>query len=283
VVSGATRNTTLTPTNDTLVEGNETVKLRLQNLAKPATVAASLGPIVDNTTTISDNDTATLSIEATKTVTEQGGSQTITVTLTTTDGGAGTATLAPGVTLTADVVDLLTGTATSGVLNDYTPFGTQTVSFGPGSGNAATRTVALTPVNDSAVEVPDETVRLKLQNLSTTLSGQAGLGNAYSTVTIADNDTTSTLTVTSPRQYSDLVTFTATLSPAIVQGSAPATSVTFYVGTQVMGTASLVASGGTLPCWRRSPSRWRPALTRSAQSSAASIRMPPSAIPRRPP
>ena len=242
--TGAVQYVTLTPINDTLVEGNESVNLRLQNLGKPATVAASLGTI-NNTTTITDNDTATLAIEATKTVTEQGGAQTITVTLTTTDGGAGTATLAPGVTLTADVVDLLTtDPATSGT--DYTAFGTQTVSFGPASGNEATRTVTLTPTNDATVEVPNETVNLKLQNLNPTLNGQASLGNMYSTVTIVDNDTTSTLTVSTPRQYSDLVTFTATLSPAIVQGQAPATSVTFFVGTQNMGTATLVAGGGVL-------------------------------------
>ena len=246
VLSGATRNAALTPTNDTLVEGSETVNLNLQNLVKPATVTAILGSITNNTTTITDNDTATLSIEATKTVTEQGGAQTITVTLTTTDGGTGTATLAPGVSLTADVDDLLTGTATSGILNDYTAFVTQTVTFGPGSGNAAIRTVTLTPTNDAVVEVPDETVKLKLQNLNTTLNGQASLGIAYSTVTISDNDTTSTLTVSSPKQYSDLATFTATLSPAVVQGSAPATSVTFYVGTQNMGTATLVSGGGVL-------------------------------------
>src|SRR5262249_31940854 len=127
-----------------------------------------------------------------------------------------------------------------------TALGTQTVTFSPGSGNGATQTVTLTPINDVLVEVPDETVNLQLQNLKTTLNGQASLGNTNSTVTIADNATTRTLTGTTPRQYSDLATFTATLSPAIVQGLPPATSVTFYVGTQNMGTATLVAGGGIL-------------------------------------
>src|SRR5207244_8304513 len=102
------------------------------------------------TVTIQDNDTATLAIQATRTVTEQGGGQTITVTLTASDGAGGTATLAPGITLTADVVDAGGGTALSGT--DYTAFGTQSVSFGPGSGDGATRTVTLTPSNDTLVE-----------------------------------------------------------------------------------------------------------------------------------
>jgi hypothetical protein len=54
-------------------------------------------------------------------------------------------------------------------------------------------------------------------------------------------------------QYSDLVTFTATLSPDQILGVAPATSVTFYVGDpssggQNMGSCNLVPSGGVLSC-----------------------------------
>jgi len=45
------------------------------------------------------------------------------------------------------------------------------------------------------------------------------------------------------QQYSDLVTFKATISPASIQGNPPALSVTFYVGTQSMGTAPLLADG----------------------------------------
>jgi len=72
--------------------------------------------------------------------------------------------------------------------------------------------------------------------------------------TVNKSSTISAVTVTpNPAQYSDVVTLTATLSPANVLGHAPATSVTFIVGTQVMGTASLVADStnsqliGTLP------------------------------------
>src|SRR5262249_35637190 len=135
---------------------------------------------------ITDNDTATLTIDATPTVSEEGGAQTLAVKLVITAIGSGNSALGPGVTLTADVVDAGGGTAISGT--DYAAFGTQSVSFGPGSGPGDTRTVILTPINDTLVE-GNETVKLKLQNLNTTLNGQASLGNTDSVVTIDDNDT----------------------------------------------------------------------------------------------
>lgn len=48
------------------------------------------------------------------------------------------------------------------------------------------------------------------------------------------------------QQYSDRVTFVATLSPALVQGLSPATSVTFRIGSQTMGSVALVVDGGVL-------------------------------------
>src|SRR5439155_13972670 len=60
--------------------------------------------------------------------------------------------------------------------------------------------------------------------------------------TVNKASTTSAVAVTpNSAQYSARVTFTATLSPASVLGHAPALSVTFTVGTQVMGTATLAA------------------------------------------
>src|SRR5262249_23690155 len=140
---GATQTVTITPSNDTLVEGNETVNLKLQNLNTTLDGQASLGNTA-SAVTIQDNDTASLAIAATATVTENGGAQTITVTLTTSSG----ATLATA--LSADVVDAGGGTATSGT--DYTVFGTQTVTFPVGSGNGATQTVTITPINNSAFD-----------------------------------------------------------------------------------------------------------------------------------
>jgi hypothetical protein len=48
------------------------------------------------------------------------------------------------------------------------------------------------------------------------------------------------------QQYSDTVTLTATLTPATLGGQVPASSVTFMIGSQAVGTAPLTASGGSL-------------------------------------
>src|SRR5439155_719009 len=67
------------------------------------------------------------------------------------------------------------------------------------------------------------------------------------TLTITQAPTTSKVTVTpNSQQYSDNVTFTATLTPDQIIGVAPASSVTFKVGSQVMGTVSLNPSAGSL-------------------------------------
>jgi len=59
------------------------------------------------------------------------------------------------------------------------------------------------------------------------------------TLSITQAGTTASVNVTpGTQQYSDRVTFSATLSPSAIGGVAPATSVTFYVGTQNMGTVA---------------------------------------------
>lgn len=64
--------------------------------------------------------------------------------------------------LSVDVVDLGTGTATSG--SDYTAFAPQTVTFAIGSADGATQTITFEPLDDALVESGNETVRLRLQN-----------------------------------------------------------------------------------------------------------------------
>jgi hypothetical protein len=61
---------------------------------------------------------------------------------------------------------------------------------------------------------------------------------------VTKTPTTSLLTLSkSPQQYSDRITFEATLTPSTTGGPAPAQSVTFKVGTQVMGTVPMVQVG----------------------------------------
>src|SRR5205807_72407 len=99
VNTGATRNSSLNVTQDTLLEGNETVLLTLGNLSAGGT-ATTLGNTA-NTTTITDDESATLAIASTASVTEQGGAQSVGVTLTITGSGTGTFQLGTGVTLSA--------------------------------------------------------------------------------------------------------------------------------------------------------------------------------------
>src|SRR5207253_1761042 len=73
VTTGATVNSTLAVTQDRLLEGNETVLLTLASLSAGGT-ATSLGNTA-NTTTITDDESATLSIGTSDTVTEAGGAQ----------------------------------------------------------------------------------------------------------------------------------------------------------------------------------------------------------------
>ena len=95
----------------------------------------------------------------------------------------------------AQVIDAGSGSATSGT--DYTPFGTQTVTFAVGSTGGATDSVTLQPIDDAVVESA-ETVNLALQNLTNTLSGRASHGTTAGTVTINDNDTPNVAPVLAP-------------------------------------------------------------------------------------
>ena len=82
-------------------------------------------------TTLDDDETATLSIQATDTATEAGGVQTTDVTLSL--AGSGTGTLSLAAPATAEVIDAGGGSAISGA--DYTALVTQTVTFATGSTN----------------------------------------------------------------------------------------------------------------------------------------------------
>ncbi len=108
-----------------------------------------------------------------------------------------------------------------------------------------------------SVNVLGTTLGLKSNTTGAISSTEGGTGTTSNTasVTVMPAPTVSMVTVApSTQQYSDKVTFTATLSPASILGEAPATGVTFYVGTpglataQNMGSCPLVVSGPDLTC-----------------------------------
>jgi hypothetical protein len=162
---GGTRTFTVTITNDTAVEGNETIVLGLSTAS-----GAALGTPATATVTVADDDpapTGTLDFSAaTYTVNEADG--TFVVGVTRSGGSAGSAS----VTITATA-----GTATSA---DY-QLPTTTLTWA--AGESGERTVSGSLTNDASVE-QDETIVIELSN-----AVGANLGSVRSTtVTIRDND-----------------------------------------------------------------------------------------------
>jgi len=171
--SGTTRSVTLTPATDSLIEGPETVVLALRD----ATGGAALADPLAHVAAIADANEATLRFvqPASATGGERVGTHTVTVELT---FAAGDVLTSP---LSCDVVDALTGTATSGT--DYAAFATESLSFPVTSSTVETRTVTLAVQDDVEVE-GDEWVLLALQDASAGIE----LGTATHAVTINEDD-----------------------------------------------------------------------------------------------
>ncbi|MDP7014778.1 MAG: Ig-like domain-containing protein [Pirellulaceae bacterium] len=164
---------------DLLLENTETVDLTLSSaVGNPGiSIGAANGALVN----ISDDESVSVEfLSTTSNLTESTISQLIQLRLT---GAAGVA-LAPGVTVSADVIDSGAGSGISGV--DYTAFGIRTANFGPGAAVGDIQTVALDVLDDAIVE-PDEDVHLAIATV-------AGPGASVGTqidhvVTIFDDDT----------------------------------------------------------------------------------------------
>lgn len=87
--------------------------------------------------------------------------------------------------ITVDVFDAGSGTASVG--SDYVAFGRQQVTFPAGSVTGAVETLELTTLGDSVAEGADETIALRLENVS----GAVLSGLTSTTVSIADAETAS--------------------------------------------------------------------------------------------
>ncbi|HEU5179706.1 MAG TPA: S8 family serine peptidase [Candidatus Polarisedimenticolia bacterium] len=82
---------------------------------------------------------------------------------------------------------------------------------------------------------------------STATTSGGGVTTCGFNVTVNQIATVSTVTPTpGTQQYSDPVTFTATVTPGVCDSTQAATSVTFFVGTQNLGTVPLTPGGGGL-------------------------------------
>jgi hypothetical protein len=229
--AGATTATlTLTPVDDSAVEGSESVTM---------TIAAGSGYTVGTPSsasgTIADNDSAP-SLSAA--VTDGAGSEpadpiVFTVTRALNTGGTTAVTLTWGGTaaLTTDYTVAVSGAGVTLSLNSLT------LTFAAG---ATTATLTITPVNDSIVE-PNETV---------TMTIAAGSGYTVGTPssasgTIADNDTAS-LTIGDALQLEgDIKTSTVLVTVTMSAVSATAVTVSYSTGngTATAGSDYVAQSG----------------------------------------
>ena len=168
-------NITVAPTNDTSAEGPETITLQLASAA--GYLSQSANSVV---MTVGDNDTSLpqVAVTAPDPYAVEGGSDTGTFTFTR------TGTTAAALNLTV----AWTGTATNGT--DYTTLPT-TVTI---PANSASTTVTVSPVNDSAAEVPETIIATISANNTVYLRNSAA---TTSTVTLTDDDTPQ-VTVSAP-------------------------------------------------------------------------------------
>ena len=165
---------TVTPVDDTAVEGNETVTVTLSSNA-----AYSVGSPSSATITIADNDGSapTVSISAPDPNASEAGSDAGTFTVTRSGSTSGALT----------VNYTVSGTASAG--SDYTALaGSVTLASG-----AASATITVTPIDDTAVE-GNETV---IVTLSSNAAYSVGSPSS-ATITIADNDTNTSLPLPAP-------------------------------------------------------------------------------------
>lgn len=175
---------TLVIIQDTLIEGDETVTLTLSNPSS----GVQLGTQVNHTLTITDDDAATIDfVLATDNIAENAGAHTAQARLNTTinGGAAGTATLAPGISISADITRADVGTVGA----DFSGATTASITFPAGSVGGATQPVT-TPIFDDVLAEGNEDYTLTLSNITNTGTNVGvGLGtNAIQTVTIIDND-----------------------------------------------------------------------------------------------
>ncbi|HJQ24568.1 MAG TPA: Calx-beta domain-containing protein [Blastocatellia bacterium] len=175
-----TATVSLTPINDVLVEGDETAILTLT----PGSGYTVGSPSVASGT-ILDNDTASIAFAAASlNAPEQSSPATVGVSLTiSANGSGGTPMLARSVSV--NVQDLGSGTATGGT--DYTFASPQTVTFASGD---VTQTKNLSvAINNDSLSEGDETINLQLNSLADGSGGQVALVSpTAATVTIVDND-----------------------------------------------------------------------------------------------
>ena len=215
---------TLTPVSDAVVEGDETIVV--DGAVTGFTVSSA-------TITLTDDDTATLSVSGPTSAVNEGADATFTVTLShAVDAGVTVAWSAPGAGDDAVVGDL---GSTSG-----------DVTFPANSPAGAIRTITIGAVDDMLSE-GDETFTVTLGTVTSDLSDRVEVVTDSAEATIAESDPI-TIEITGPATVAEgaMASYTVSLSPS---GVTPTSDLTVdYAtsdGTATVG-ADYTASSGTL-------------------------------------
>ena len=232
ITAGATSGTAIlkvTPTNDAVVEGAETIIVE-----GSTTVGLS---VVSATITLTDNDTAGLTLTpATQNVNEG-------------DNASFTVTLSHEVD--AEVSVAWAATAGTAEADDYSP-DSGSVTFAANSAAGATQTFIIAITDDMLSETA-ESFSVALGDVTGELSSQVTADTTAVTETIAESDPI-TVTLTGPSDVAEgaTATYTVSLSPAGVTPTANLT-VDYATADGTATSADYTAASGTLTFTQASP------------------------------
>ena len=219
-----TKKLSVSVAGDRVKESDETVVAELLFVWQgTATISTRYG-----TGTITDDDTTPgLSISSPRVTEGNSGSTTLTyaVTLSATISGQ----------VTVDYADASTGTATSGT--DYTAITGGTLTFAPGD---ASKDITVSVTGDTTVE-PHETVTVLLSN-----PANATILTATGTGVIANDDGTSSLSISSPTGTEGTGGPASTLRFIVTLSSARSETATVQLGDARTGTATSGVDYGAL-------------------------------------
>lgn len=209
-----TRSCRVTPTNESLVEPDETVTLALQS----ATGGVTIGAQASTTLTILNDDNAgTIQLTGTSFAVAEGGTF-VDITATRTGGSSGAASA------TCQAANITAG------IGDYT-LSNATLNWA--DGESGTRACRITPVEDSLVE-PNETFTVSLTGI---IGATAGTPTA-ATVTITNDDASGTLQFTAATFASTVEGGTLTYTVSRTGGTAGPVSAACALDAATTATAS---------------------------------------------
>ena len=239
--SSGTATFTVTPTDDSVVEGDETITVSgttTEQVGLEVSDATITLTDDDKTTTTptDDKDSAELSISGPTSNVDEGSDATFTVTLS--KAVAAAVTVAWSAPLSTDAAQGADLGATSG-----------TVTFAAGSSAGATQSITITATNDALSETA-ESFTVTLGAITSTLSSQLSLKNGAksATATIAESDPI-TISISGPSSVDEgdaTTAYTVSLSPSGVKPTSDLTvSYATSDGTATSGT-DYTAKSGTL-------------------------------------